>query len=168
MGKASTRFRMGILWKYLVWISLFYQYYGTRFFVKSSFTRIFLASSSRFKQSMGWKTSKLFFVVLIIIFIRFPSNITLIYVWKSYGHILIDSGHRVDLEQMMYWEYQSKRSEFFYWDFVIIATFRLPLAMYNRWNLYEAMKVDEYFACLTKNWSQRGEQNTKALLSKMG
>ncbi|PAV76308.1 hypothetical protein WR25_16955 isoform C [Diploscapter pachys] len=44
----------------------------------------------------------------------------------------------------------------------------LPLALYTHWNLYNAMAVNEYFACKTKNWTQKGEKNMKELLAKMG
>ncbi|CAI4220958.1 unnamed protein product [Auanema sp. JU1783] len=44
----------------------------------------------------------------------------------------------------------------------------LPLAMYSHWSLYQAMMVNELFACRTKNWTQRGDAEVKHLLAGLG
>ncbi|KAJ1366722.1 hypothetical protein KIN20_027475 [Parelaphostrongylus tenuis] len=44
----------------------------------------------------------------------------------------------------------------------------LPLAMYSHWSLYRAMVVNEYFACKTRNWTQKGDSDVKHLLANLG
>uniref|UniRef100_A0A0K0CTP2 RGS domain-containing protein n=1 Tax=Angiostrongylus cantonensis TaxID=6313 RepID=A0A0K0CTP2_ANGCA len=44
----------------------------------------------------------------------------------------------------------------------------LPLAMYSHWSLYRAMVVSEYFACKTRNWTQKGDSDVKHLLANLG
>ncbi|CAJ0919979.1 unnamed protein product, partial [Mesorhabditis belari] len=44
----------------------------------------------------------------------------------------------------------------------------LTLAVYTSWSLYSAMRVNQFFACKTTNWSQTGEDNMKKLYARLG
>ncbi|CAL2037090.1 unnamed protein product [Caenorhabditis brenneri] len=44
----------------------------------------------------------------------------------------------------------------------------LPLAIYSHWDLFSSMMVNEYFSIKTKNWTQKGDANTRHLLAQLG
>uniref|UniRef100_A0A8R1HJ66 Uncharacterized protein n=1 Tax=Caenorhabditis japonica TaxID=281687 RepID=A0A8R1HJ66_CAEJA len=44
----------------------------------------------------------------------------------------------------------------------------LPLSLYSHWDLYSSMMVNDYFSIKTKNWTQKGEINTRHLLTELG
>ncbi|CAJ0579723.1 unnamed protein product, partial [Mesorhabditis spiculigera] len=43
----------------------------------------------------------------------------------------------------------------------------LPIPLYSHWSLHSAARVDETFACRTKNWTQKGESDTKFMYLQM-